>query len=398
MEGFTSTGATDGDRFSADSSHAWKGQSGKSSWWWQAHFPKGRHIGAILQINGDETTAFRNASSRYVWQWSNDGATWHNLTETATNAERRSFRVHRLNQSYDIKYIRILITKSAGDLPTLRELEFYDDPNSAISFPNWIIAVSTYDTPGVLTEADRFVTLARKCPGWENVLAQQVWLGDFDETFISAEPHPLCAFLSGNTKDWCERDREPWRGVQEILKGRNLPIWASCGGAQALAILEDVGVDKPWDCPRCRDPQKPKSPIYTHIGHTGNTPCGDYSKNIAERGKFTMKKESADPVLASLPEHFEVLESHIGQISYPPHGWVRIVTNGPGALTVNQCLRVRDRYIYAAQFHIEMPGAPQTAEAMMANFLRVAHEWGGYNPNGQPVPAPKPVDTNKRSS
>jgi hypothetical protein len=60
-----------------------------------------------------------------------------------------------------------------------------------------------------------------------------------DESFVAAEPRPLCAFLSGNFKDWCEVSREPWRGIQEVLKHRNLPMWASCGGAQGLAILED---------------------------------------------------------------------------------------------------------------------------------------------------------------
>ena len=48
-----------------------------------------------------------------------------------------------------------------------------------------------------------------------------------------------------------------------------------------------------------------------------------------------------------------------------------------------QCLRVADRYIYAAQFHIEMNGTPATSRAIMANFLRLAREWGGYNPSGK---------------
>ena len=78
----------------------------------------------------------------------------------------------------------------------------------------------------------------------------------------------------------------------------------------------------------------------------------------------------------------------MGQIAYVPPGWTRVVTNGPGALTENQCLRMNDRYIYAAQFHIEMAGTPETSRKIMSNFLRLAHEWGGYNPQGRPIPGP----------
>jgi hypothetical protein len=51
-----------------------------------------------------------------------------------------------------------------------------------------------------------------------------------------------------------------------MLLNKNLPLWASCGGAQGLAILAEVGVDHRWDCPHCRDPLAPQTPIYTHIG------------------------------------------------------------------------------------------------------------------------------------
>src|SRR5262249_13063323 len=144
--------------------------------------------------------------------------------------------------------------------------------------------------------------LARSCPGWAELSFQHVWLGSFDEAFAQAEPRPLCAFLSGNFRDWCQRDREPWRGTQEVLTVGNLPIWAACGGAQALAILSDVGVDSEWDCPHCRDPAHPKLPIYTHIGHTARKPCGDYSGCTAERGAYSVLRLADDPVFAGLPE------------------------------------------------------------------------------------------------
>jgi GMP synthase-like glutamine amidotransferase len=37
-----------------------------------------------------------------------------------------------------------------------------------------------------------------------------------------------------------------------------------------------------------------------------------------------------------------------------------------------QCMRVKDRLIYAAQFHIEMQGSPEVSRCMMSNFLALA--------------------------
>ena len=208
-------------------------------------------------------------------------------------------------------------------------------------------------------------------------------MNDFDEAFLTAAPRPLCAFLSGNFKDWCQADRETWRGTQEILRQKHLPIWASCGGAQGLAILAETGVDKPWDCPHCRDPQHPKAPIYTHIGHTGQRPCGDYSACVFERGPHAVRQVKRDPAFADLPRDFKIVESHCGQIEWPPQGWELIATAGDGTQTKTQCLRMKDRYIYAAQFHIELAGAPENARQIMTNFLALAKEWGGYNPHGK---------------
>ena len=87
---------------------------------------------------------------------------------------------------------------------------------------------------------------------------------------------------------------------------------------------------------------------------------------------------------------FEIMESHCGQIEYAPPGWVHIVARSSGGKTNFQCLRVKDRYIYAAQFHIEMAGTPKSSRRIMANFLQLAKEWGGYNPNAKPVARPEP--------
>ncbi len=391
--GSSAGGAVDGYRFSLRADSFWKGACEDKTWWWQVRFPEPRSVGAILQINGDQPSIFSNAPRHYVWQWSQDGQAWHDFKETETKAERRLFRLHRLTQPRQAKYLRIMIYESLGHAPTLREVEVFAEPRAIVECPDWIIAVSTTtDNSALPGDTEAFVNLARQCPGWENLLAQQVWLGDFDESFVSAEPHPLCAFLSGNYLEWCQQAREPWRGVWEVLCNRNLPIWASCGGAQALTILQETGVDKPWDCPRCRDPRNPKLPVYSHIGHTGAAKCGDYSKNIWERGRFKMRLVAHDPVFEGLPEIFEVMESHIGQIAYVPKGWIRVVTKGPGALTENQCLRIEDRYIYAAQFHIEIAGTPESSRKIMSNFLSLAKKWGGYNRNGEAIPTPEPLE------
>jgi hypothetical protein len=390
--GTAAAGAVDGDRFSTDAKSLWKGQAGEETWWWQIDFAKPRPVGAILQINGDHSSILQNAPRRYVWQWSDEGRAWHDLKESRTDGERRLFRVHRLSAACTVRSLRMLVLESTGDAPSLREVEFYDEPGAEIEFGDWIVSVSTAESDALPGGTGAFVNLARQCPGWESVPAQQTWIGDFDEEFVAAEPRPLCAFLTGNSKEWCQRTREPWRGVQEVLANRNLPIWGACGGAQALAILEETGVDRPWDCPRCRDPQAPKSPVYTHIGHTGEAPCGDYSKCIGERGKFKVRRTARDPAFEGLPEAFEIMESHVGQIAWPPKGWVRVATKGPGAFTVNQCLRVENRYIYAAQFHMEMAGTPENSRRIMGNFLALAKEWGGYNPNGKPIPRPEPLE------
>ena len=65
---FAAGGVLDGNRFSAEQEHAWKGQAGQKEWWWQVRFAQLRTIGTILQIQGDQTTFLRNAPQQYVWQ------------------------------------------------------------------------------------------------------------------------------------------------------------------------------------------------------------------------------------------------------------------------------------------------------------------------------------------
>jgi hypothetical protein len=381
--GTRASGAVDGDRFAVDLASTWQGRPGERSWWWQAEFPEPRDVGAILQVNGDHPLCLRRSPGSYVWQASDDGAAWRDLRETAVADERRTFRLHRLSRAQKVRFLRLAVRSARGEAPTLREVEFFADPAANVAFERWAVVVDTTGASRVPGEGLGFVKLARSCEGREKLQAQNVWLGDFNEAFVAAEPRPLCAFLSGNFIDWCQQQREHWRGTQEVLLRGNLPLWAACGGAQGLAILAEAGVDRPWDCPHCRDPDRPKLPIYTHIGHTARRPCGDYSGCVHERGPHNVLALEDDPVFAGLPREFRVMESHCGQIEWAPKGWKLIATRGEGALTKTQCLRVKGRYIYAAQFHVEMEGTPAASRAIMANFLRLAERWGGYNPQGK---------------
>lgn len=374
--GHSPLGGRDGDRFAVTPAHTWRGASGDNGWWWEAKFAEPTAIGAILQITGDHEFVLRNAPRRYVWQVSDDELNWRDLPETRVNQEQRTFRVLRFKQTQTVRAIRLKIDGVTGDAPVLREIEFFAKPDAAIAFPDWIVAVNTTHDGTLPGHGQEFIPLAKSCEGWSGLQAQQVWLDAFTPEFIAVEPRPLAAFLSGNFKDWCEVDRALWRGTAEILKQATLPLWASCGGAQGLAILAETGVEQPWDCPHCRDPKSPRLPIYGHIGHTGAPPnCGDYSACVHERGPHEVVKVGNDPVFAGLPGAFQVMESHCGQIEWPPAGWSLIATAGQGTKTKMQCLRVAGRPVYAAQFHIEMAGTPESSRIIMGNFLGLARKW-----------------------
>jgi hypothetical protein len=373
--GFSADSVLRGDRFSAAAGEAWEGSPDAAGWWWQAAFPHVRRVGALLQVFGSHPTRLGNAPRRYVWRASLDGKTWTDLPETAVKHERRAFRVLRLHRPVEARFLRLVVFEAEGAFPTLRTVELYEEPSAAVPFPEWAVVVSSTTRYEPVKEGEAFIPLVRSVPGAEAMPVQHVWLGDFDPDFIAAEPRPFCAFLSGSFRDWCEVEREPWRGTEQILKAGTFPMWASCGGAQGLAILAETGVDRPWDCPHCRDPEHPKLPIYTHIGHTAARPCGDYSACINERGPTPIRRLVDDPVFRGLPAEFLAVESHCGQIAWAPKGWELIAVGGEGAKTHVQCLRVRGRPIYAAQFHIELSGAPETSRKIMASFLNEARHW-----------------------
>lgn len=370
------SGAADGDRFAAAPGRAWR--AGSTNGWWQVTWDPPRPVGAILQVAGDHEFVLRNAPRDYVWQFSADGESFADLPGTAVADERRLYRVFRLPAAVTTRALRLVVRAAHGDAPVLREVEFPDRPDAPVAFPDWLVLVNSTHDPALPGHGQEFLPLARAATGDAALAAQQVWVGDLDPALLAPEPRPLAVFFSGSFKDWCEVDRATWRGAEAVLKDGDAPLWASCGGAQALAILWEAGTARPWDCPHCRDPRAPKLPIYTHLGHVTPGPhrCGDYAGCVFERGPTRVRQTGGDPAFAGLPEEFAVMQSHCGQIAYVPDGWERVATAGAGSLTTNQCLRLRGpRPVHAAQFHIEMDGTPESSRRIMANFLREARKW-----------------------
>lgn len=364
--GSSPNSAIDGQRFGPA---AWKASPTESTWIWTVQFSELRPIGAVLSIHGEHDFALTNAALNYRWEGTR-GQGWEPLLEIKGNT--RIFRVDRFDKPHWVQGLRLVVTGVVGQFPTLREAEFYPDPASAVPFPNWIAVVNSTHERTVPGHGQEFIPLARSVPGWEQTSAQQIHVSDFNPAWLEIDPKPLAAFLSGSFKDWCEVNRSEWRGAENVLKERTLPIWASCGGAQALAILADRGADQEWDCPHCRDPKAPKLPIYSHIGHTSTKPCGDYSGCIFERGPFEISVLTDDPVFTGLESGFRAMQSHCGQIEYAPPGWKIIAGAGQGTLTKVQTIRLADYPIYAAQYHIEMAGTPENSSRLMSNFLTLA--------------------------
>lgn len=359
-----------GDRFSLSPGAYWQGRAGEKSWWWQTEFASPRRVGALEQVLGDHPFVLRNAPRHYAWQASLDGQHWFELFGAVTSPEERIYRVLRATRPRLARFVRLTVSDVVGDRPTLREVVFHEDPEDRVDFPEWMVVVNVTHDRRLPGEGEQFIPLARGvAPGFA---AQQIWLTAFTPEFLSAEPKPLCAFLSGSFKDWCEVDRSHWRGVESALRDGRTPMWASCGGAQALGLISEYGVDHKWDCPHCPRTGARSTPLYGHIGHTAERPCGDYSGCVFERGPHWALQVGRDPVFAGLPAEFSVVESHCGQLEWTPAGWDLVATAGEGTRTLIQCVRKTGAPIYAAQFHIEMSGSPDVSRAIMRNFLSLA--------------------------
>ncbi|MGA2914827.1 MAG: LamG-like jellyroll fold domain-containing protein [Sedimentisphaerales bacterium] len=405
QSGYGPVGASDGNRFEASTGQCWKGMPGEGNWFWQMNFTEPRQIGSVLMIMGEPGTAGEelefyqnNAPLNYKWRYSDDGLTWYDVNGTQVQNEKRMFRIQRFNNAITAKHFRLEISGCVGSYPTIREIELYSTTNANIPFGSWIVPIDITNERGApYGNTSWFVGVARRCSGWSNVQAQQLWVADFNEAFLNIEPYPLCVFVSGSFDEWCQVTRSYFTGLQEVLVNGHIPMWGSCGGAQVFGLLLDPGCENPWDCPRCRHYHSPAwSPIYGHIGYIDPAiepqACGNYSNCISEVDGCRIAQVGSDPVFAGLSNPFRVYEHHVGEIEYLPPGWQLIgnngqSTNGNGTYsetyTHYQCFRRTDRYIYGAQFHIENDYSTETnnnAKIIMGNFLNLAVGWGGYNP------------------
>jgi hypothetical protein len=84
-----------------------------------------------------------------VWQFSRDGETWVDLKDTRTVNEQRAFRLHRLQQVVEARWFRLRIDAAMNPAtgPILREVEFYPETDSPVSFPDWVLSVNITDRP-----------------------------------------------------------------------------------------------------------------------------------------------------------------------------------------------------------------------------------------------------------
>jgi hypothetical protein len=269
----------------------------------------------------------------------------------------------------------ILLRKQASMRSFLFLLSWLVFATQAAEHPKSVLVVNSTEDKNSRV-GQEFIPLIHSVHGWENAQIRILWVADVTPALFESDVKPLAIFLSGSFKDWCEVKREHWIGIEKLLHKKSIPMWASCGGAQALAILSETGTQKEWDCPHCRNPQAPKLPIYTHLGHVqSRKPCGDYTGCTFETGPTNVRVVRRDPIFDGLFDEFKVMENHCGQIAWPPRGWDLIATAGHGSLTRVQCIKRRGAPIYAAQFHIEMPGTPESSYHMMRNFLAEVDRW-----------------------
>jgi len=372
---FPAKAAVDGDRFSLDSGRQWKASLPQENASWTADLGAVVEVGSVLQVLGGSETTLESPVS-YQWEASEDGQTWRPATDRI-DGDWRMYRILRFSNPVKARYIRITFYSVDRRAPALREIELYAERDAAIEFPEWIAAINSFEVASV-DSCDQFAALVHKCKDWESAPAQYLWHGRLSNDFAEAEPQPACMFFTGSFADWCQVDPATWKAVAALVELGRMPIWASCGGAQALGILADSGDLPKWDCPKCRDPLHPKTPIYGHIGGVDarlKLQCGDYTNNLWERGPTMVRLARPDPAFEGLGEEFEVPEYHCGQLEYLPKGWDLIVTKARGGKTWMQCMKKRNTCIYAAQFHIEIEGTPESSLRIMTNFLNEARQW-----------------------
>ncbi|MHC4599128.1 MAG: discoidin domain-containing protein, partial [Planctomycetota bacterium] len=304
--GWPAEGAVDGHRFSTGRGKYWCGSQDESTWGWGIDFSEPRTVGRIYQVMGSDPLIRKYAPIDYVWQWSADGRDWRDVPGTTVTEETRLFRILTFEKTVEARFFRIRITEASDGAPALREVEMFADRDADVRPAPWFYAVEIGASGQVPGKCKPFLSMARRCPGWEDVQAHVVHVTNFNESILEASPRPLCAFIGGSTHDWCERNPDDFRGLEEVLKKGNLPLWGSCGGGQILSILAAYGTTSPWICPHCewnrperyRKTEKPF--IYDHIRCKGKPKCGEYPCQW-EKGFFPIVPSFPDPAFRFLP-------------------------------------------------------------------------------------------------
>jgi GMP synthase (glutamine-hydrolysing) len=156
------------------------------------------------------------------------------------------------------------------------------------------------------------------------------------------------------------------------VRARRGPTLGICGGHQAIALAHGAPVAPVHDVPAASTSYagmpKVTGPIRIRL-------MGD-----------------PDPLVADLPEEFEVMASHVDEVKDVPVGFRVLAIGSPSRI---QILRADRRPLWGVQFHPERlnPGTPtQVGDQLLANFLAFVRAWrtrfpqtGMYDRPGDPA-------------
>ena len=82
------------------------------------------------------------------------------------------------------KHLRMEVFECWGDHPTLREVEWFPETDSAIAFDEWVVSVQITEDPS-RRNSRQFIDLAHQCEAGKDLQGQEIWVGDFDESFLA---------------------------------------------------------------------------------------------------------------------------------------------------------------------------------------------------------------------
>jgi GMP synthase-like glutamine amidotransferase len=155
------------------------------------------------------------------------------------------------------------------------------------------------------------------------------------------------------------------------VRARRGPTLGICGGHQAIALAHGAPVAPVHDVPAASTSYagmpKVSGPIRIRL-------MGD-----------------PDPLVADLPEEFDVMASHVDEVKDLPVGFRVLAIGSPSRI---QILRADRRPLWGVQFHPERPhptAETQAGDRLLANFLAFVRAWrtrfpqtGMYDRPGDP--------------